>query len=365
MEKQLRVLCVFSKLDRGGAETMCMNFYREIDRTKIQFDFVKHTSEKGSYEDEILSLGGRIFEAPRYKGYNRVTYCRWWKKHLQQHPEHQIIHGHFFSISAVYFKIAKSMGRVTIGHSHSTKCSGSVIKRMMKKSMVRKAPTYTDVALACSQDAGEWMFPKMEYKVLHNAISLESFRYNSKQRELLRKQLGIETDELTIGTVGRLSKVKNPFFLLDVIKNTRILCPKMKFLWVGDGELREPIERKLQEENLQDTVIMTGLRSDIYDLLQAMDVFVLPSLWEGLPMVMIEAQAAGLPCLCSNGVPKEGAILPNCRFLEIEAPDVWAEEILRMDLTRSDTMEQIAAAGFDIKQEVKSLEGIYLECAKR
>ena len=125
MSGPIRVLCVFSKLGRGGAENMCMNLYRRIDRNRIQFDFVKHGPEAGMFEEEIRALGGRIYEAPRYKLYNHIAYCRWWRRHLENHPEHQIVHGHYFSISAIYFHVAHQLGRITVGHSHSTAVSRS------------------------------------------------------------------------------------------------------------------------------------------------------------------------------------------------------------------------------------------------
>lgn len=358
----MRILCVFGMLERGGAETMCMNLYRAIDRTKIQFDFVKHTPQKGAYEDEILSLGGRIYEAPRYKSYNRGAYCKWWKNHLQQHPEHQIIHGHFFSISAIYFKVAKAMGRVTVGHSHSTQCVGSAIKRMTKLRLVRKAYRYTDVALACSRDAGQWMFPKMSYDVLNNAIETERFVFDPQRRLAIRAQLGIDLDALVLGTVGNLNGVKNPFFMIETVKAICQRCADVRFLWIGEGPLRAQIEERLQAEGLSETVILAGARADVPDLMQAMDVFVFPSLWEGLGMAAVEAQAAGLPCLCSENVPAEAAVTPLCQFLPTDDPQVWAETILSMKQPRSDMSEQIAAAGYDVRQTAQWLQDLYLRC---
>ena len=365
MKEQKRILCVFGALDRGGSETMCMNLYRVMDRENIQFDFVKHTPCKGAYEEEILALGGRIYEAPRYKGYNRMAYCKWWKNHLRQHPEHQIIHGHLFSISAIYFQVAKAMGRVTVGHSHSTECVGSALKRFTKTRLVRKAYRYTDVALACSQDAGRWMFPKMPFEVLINAIDAKRFVFDLQRRVAVRKQWGIDDDALVLGAVGNLNPVKNPFFMIKVMRQVRKHRPDARFLWVGEGALRGQIEEKLREEDLSDAVILTGARADVPDLLQAMDVFLFPSLWEGLGVAAIEAQAAGLPCLCSENVPKEVAITTLCRFLPIEEPGIWTDQILKLEQSRENTFDRIVAAGYDVRQTAAHLAEVYDRCLQK
>lgn len=210
MEYPIRVLCVFSLLDRGGAESMCMNLYRRIDHSKIQFDFVKHGPQKGAFEEEIHSLGGRIYEAPRYQIYNHQFYCTWWKQHLEDHPEHQIIHGHYYSVSAVYFKVAHEMGRITVGHSHSTSVSGpnwweTQLKRMLCKGVERQA----DYCLACSKAAGQWLFPHKEFTVLPNAVDAERFSFNPRIAQEVRCELSLG-DHYVVGTVGRIVQVKNP-----------------------------------------------------------------------------------------------------------------------------------------------------------
>ena len=152
MEFPIRVLCVFSSLDRGGEETMCMNLYRAINREKVQFDFVKHTTKKCEFEDEIHKLGGKIYKAPPYMVYNYLQYCRWWERHLRQHPEHRIIHGHLFTIASIYFKIARRYKRVTIAHSHASAQSKGLkgwLKRPLKKELV----SYSDYCLSCSEIA--------------------------------------------------------------------------------------------------------------------------------------------------------------------------------------------------------------------
>lgn len=355
-EYPIRVLCVFSTLDRGGAESMCMNLYRNIDRQKVQFDFVKHTPRIGSFEEEIRSLGGRIFEAPRFKVYNYLQYAHWWNKHLEKHHEHQIIHGHFFSISAVYFRIAKLKGRKTVGHIHAS-AADSKLKEILEKQISR----YTDYAFACSTEAGKWIYKERPFEVIHNAIDIEAFHFSESARLEIRRQLGLG-DELTLGTVANLSQVKNPFGLLDIYREISRLIPQAKLLWIGSGELKEAVEKRINEENLDGRVKMLGSRMDVPELLQAMDVFLLPSFNEGLPVSVIEAQASGLPCYISDRVTREADITGLCRFLPIDKPKIWADEIARFNpcISQRNVGDRIRKAGYDIKGTSLEMQEFYL-----
>lgn len=360
----IRVLCVFSRLDRGGAESMCMNLYRNIDRKKVQFDFVKHTPLTGAFEKEILALGGRIYEAPKYMICNHLLYRGWWIKHLSAHPEHQIIHGHFFTISPVYFEAAHTFGRITIGHSHSTEQQPNGLKAWLKKKIESHTEKYSDYCLACSQDAGKWLFSHKRFTVLNNAIDAEKFQYSPAARAEVREGLGLD-GHFVVGTVGSLREVKNPFGTIEIFKAVHNKLPGAKLLWIGGGGLEQSIRNKLEEEQLTDAVIMTGVRPDVDRLLQAMDVFILPSLSEGLPVVLIEAQAAGLPCFVSKAVTTEAAITDLCAFLPLDQPELWAEKIVGADISvRRDTSEQIKAAGYDIHMTAKWLQAFYIDCLK-
>lgn len=355
----IRILCVFSRLGRGGAESMCMNLYRNIDRNKVQFDFVKHTPTTGAFEGEILALGGRIYEAPRYMIFNHISYQKWWSNHLKAHPEHQIIHGHFFTISPVYFSIARRLGRITIGHCHTTDQQEKDLKTKLKKRIQKRTEKYSDYCFACSQEAGKWLFPHKEFTVLNNAVDAEKFKFDAAIRDEVRTELSLD-DSFTVGIVGSLSEVKNPFGTIEIFKAVHDKMPGAKLLWAGGGALEQAIRQKLKEENLTDAVIMTGVRSDVDRLMQAMDVFILPSLFEGLPVVLVEAQAAGLTCFCSEAVTTEADITGLCHFLPLGQPDLWADQILSTDLTRYDTRETIRAAGYDIHTTAQWLQDFYL-----
>lgn len=360
----IRVLCVFSTLDRGGAESMCMNLYRNIDRSKVQFDFVKHTAEKGGFEDEILSLGGKIYEAPRYKIVNHMQYEIWWKTHLLEHPEHKIIHGHFFTISSVYMKIAKEYGRITIGHSHCTPSDVKSLKEIITNYYVSKIYKYSDYRMACSQPAGEWVFKSKPFMVLNNAIDVEKFAYDPAIRNEARKEFALDSS-FVVGTVGRIMHQKNPIGIIDIFAEVHKRNTKAKLLWVGEGMMRAEAEAHIHKLNLQDSVIMTGVRSDVNRLMQAMDAFIFPSFFEGLGIVAVEAQAAGLPTYCSDSVPREAGVTSLCKFLSISDYVKWAEEIISMQPERYDTHNEIVTAGYDIHDTAKWLTDFYINAVKR
>ena len=343
MAKPIRILCVMSTLDRGGAESMCMNLYRHIDRNKVQFDFVKHTRRTCAFEDEIIKLGGTIYTAPRYYAFNYVKYNNWWKRFLTNHPEYKVIHGHYFTISYIYFKIAHKFGRITIGHSHSSKPMHNSLKFWLKRALVKKVEEQSDYCLACSREAGAYLFPHKDFFVLNNAIDLSLYKYDAHVRKEVRNSLGITDETLVIGACGSFSIPKNPLGIIDIFSSVYKRHRAAKLLWVGDGDLRQDVETKIKKEGLESEIILTGIRSDVSRLYQAMDIFILPSLWEGLALVSIEAQAAGLPCLFSS----------NVTFLPINSPNLWADRILACNTDRTDTSGKLRMAGYDIDQTAK------------
>ena len=363
MAEPIRILCVFSQLSRGGAENMCMNLYRRIDKEKVQFDFVKHCPEIGAFEPEICALGGRVYRAPRYRVYNHAAYCSWWRRHLREHPEHQIIHGHYYTISSVYFREARRLGRITIGHSHSTAAMREKRSAWIKSQFCRHVERYADYCLACSKRAGEWLFPHRAFTVLNNAVDTERFHYRASIAKEVRKELSLGKT-LVIGTVGNISLVKNPAGIVSAFKAVCAHTPEARLLWVGDGSMRKEAEQALLHAGLTERAILTGVRADVDRLMQAMDIFILPSLYEGLGMALIEAQAAGLYCLCSDTVPREVNITGRCEFLPLGQPELWAERIVSAPHDRPDTREAIRLAGYDIDTTAKWLEQFYLNCKK-
>lgn len=367
MTKPVRILQVFGKMNRGGAETMIMNLYHNIDRSKVQFDFIIHTNEFCDYDCEISSLGGKIYRVPRYNGKNYFIYKESWNNFFQKHTEYKIIHGHVRSTASIYLKIAKKYGLITISHSHSTS-SGSGFPAIVKNILQYPIRFTADYLFACSKSAGEWLFGKKacqsdNFFVLKNAIDTAKFTFDKNIRIQKRKELKIE-DKFVIGHVGRFTTVKNHIFLIDVFRAFHDKNAKSVLLLVGDGELRQSIEKKVRDLGLSDNVIFTGVRSDIPDLLQAMDVFLFPSLYEGLPVTLIEAQASGIKCFVSDSVTEEVKITNQVEFVSLEqSPENWAEEILKYEdgYDRKDTYQEICNAGYDIKDNARWLQEFYLK----
>lgn len=364
----LRILCVFADLNIGGAESMCMNIYRKIDKSKIQFDFVKHSDKKGYFEDEIHKLGGKVFTAPRLKFYNIFQYMHWWKKHLKNHPEHLIIHGHYFTISALFFYVAQKLKRITVAHSHSTaftnnhRFSPSIIIKNRFLSSVEK---YSDFCIACSKEAGNFVFPNKKFFILKNAIDTRKFLFNSKPRDQIRKELHYSNSDIVICIVASFTNPKNPFGVIEIFNSIHQNNPNTKLLWVGDGPLRTQFEEKIIEHNLNNSIKLLGIRNDAYNILQAADIFMLASFFEGLPVSVIEAQASGLPCILSDGISMDVSITDLCQFLPIDNPLVWSQAVSKLNYTqRKNTKADIVAAGYDVETTAKWLENFYTEILK-
>ena len=360
-DKPVRVLHVVTYMGRGGIETMIMNYYRQIDRSKVQFDFLVHRDFRADYDDEIEALGGKIYRLPPMVIWRR-SYYKALNAFFAAHPEYRIVHAHLNCMSTVILKAAKKNGvSVRIAHSHAF---GT---RFLIRDYYRiRLPGVATQLFACGKLAGDWMFRGAKYRVIPNAIDVDRYVYNPEKRREMRASLGIPSDAFVVGHIGRLNYIKNHTFLLDVFEKVKEQKPESVLLFVGDGELRQELEKKAETLGLRDSVIFTGIRSDVPDLTQAMDSFAFPSLTEGLPVALVEAQAAGLPCLISTGVPSESAMIPEVRRLELSLGAAgWARHLLEWaELPRRDTREEIASAGYDIKTNVEYLQNYYLEQGK-
>ena len=369
MNNPIHVLCVMSTLERGGAESMVMSLLRNIDRRLVQFDFVKHTKQVGSFEEEIKELGGIIYIAPRYKVYNYLQYVYWWGDFLDKHPEYIIIHGHFFSISSIYFSIAQSRGRLTIGHSHCTKTRKeqvvNPIKHLMSNYLVSKIEDYSNYCMACSTEAGKWVFKKKPFIILNNAIDADSFCASNSIAGEIRNEFSLG-NMFVLGNVSRFDLQKNPYATLEVFRLVHRERNNSRLLWIGDGPMRLEIENKAKELGIYDDIIFTGVRSDVNRLLQAMDAFIFPSFYEGLGIAAVEAQAAGVRTFCSDAVPKEAAVTNLCQFLPLDDLQLWANEICKVPAAYEHPImkEQIVNAGYDIHDTAKWLQGFYLSVVK-
>lgn len=361
------------KLNRGGAETLVMNWYRCIDRTQIQFDFVIHTTERCSYSEEILSLGGKIYSVPAYCGKNHFQYCKVWKDFFEQHAEYRIIHGHVRSTAAIYLHIAKKYGRVTISHSHSMN-SGFGVSGLAKRFLQYPVRYIADYQWACSAAAGRYLFGKHQvkknsFKVVNNAIPLNMFSYNADVRQRVREKMNIQ-ERFVIGHVGRFIPEKNHEFILDVFEKYYRDHSNAFLLLVGTGPMLEEIRTKVERKGLAHAVLFMGERSDVPDIMQALDVFLFPSIYEGLGIVAVEAQAAGLPVLISESVPREVKVSDSACFLPIhgqESINAWETKLIELSNTkheRSDVDKSIKAAGYDIAMQTSLLAKDYFAMLK-
>ena len=358
--KPIRVLCVFSALDRGGMESMCMRIYRIIDKTQVQFDFVKHIPKKCAFEEEILELGGKIFIAPRYKVYNHLSYCKWWKRFFASHPEYTIIHGHFFTIADIYLREAKKAGLITISHAHNTKVNGKGVVGLVKTIIAKKAGNHADLRLACSTAAGEWLYSGKKFHIIKNALDLDEYMFNSQVRTEVRDEFNLH-GFFVYGTVGRLAPGKNPNDLIRIIEKTRNRRKNMRFLWVGDGYLLKKVKNEVHKHHLEDVVIFLGQRDDVNRIIQAMDAFVFPSIFEGLPLAVVEAQASGLKCFLSDTITREVDISGRCSFLSLSDLDIWAEKLTWATGERVDVSEKIKKSGYDINTATSIIQELYIK----
>lgn len=369
MVEPVRVLQVFAQMNRGGAETMIMNLYRNIDRSKVQFDFIVHTEEKCAYDDEIEQLGGKIYRIPKYTGKNHFIYGKSWRDFFNSHSELKVVHGHVRSTASIYLNIAKKFKITTITHSHNTS-SGKGVAALIKDFMQLPIRYTADYFFACSNYAGKWLFgnkilkkSNKNYFLLNNAIDTEQFVFNNDIKQEKRNELNL-ADKFIVGHIGRFHPQKNHKFLIDIFKSIHDLDDNSVLILVGSGTLKSEIERQVNSLGLSNSVIFLGVRSDIRELLQAMDVFLFPSLHEGLPVTLVEAQASGLPCVISNNITDEIKITNLVDSLDLnESSEVWAERVIKYKTfkNRKDTSYDIKKAGYDIKSTAKWYENFMLK----
>lgn len=324
----IRILHVVSVMDVGGMESFIMNMYRRMDRTAIQFDFLVHHKRRGAFEDEIERLGGRVYHLSLMDDFNLPKYLRQLKRLFDDHPEYRVVHGHLGSTAFFYLGEAARHGlHGRILHSHTAACDRTV-KGFIKKQLFRIAPRYANVRLACSDKAGKCLFPHTDFEFVPNGIDANAFRYDPVRRNEMRKWLGV-ANNVVYGLVGRMHSAKNHAFLLDVFANVRKGMPEARLLLVGDGELMEAVRGRAERLGLMDSIIFAGLQMNAADWYQAMDVFAMPSLFEGLPLTGVEAQCAGLPCFFSDQITREAAVSDRAVFLPIgsENIDRWAKAL--------------------------------------
>lgn len=388
MSELIRILQVLGRLDRGGAETMVMNLYRHMDREQLQFDFVIHTEDECDYTQEVEKLGGRIYSVKPFCASTALEYRKQWRLFFREHPEYRMIHGHMRSTASLYLAEAQRAGLVTIVHSHNTS-SGSGISAVVKDVLQYPLRYQADYLFACGRRAGEWLYGKKactgpRFRLLPNGIETDRFRFQSELRAKKRHELGIGDEELVFLHIGRMEEQKNHRFLLQIMKEIERMERKSRLLLCGCG----PLEGELRAQAAAD-VCFLGVRDDIPALMMASDAMIFPSLFEGLPVTLVEAQAAGLPVLMSDTVTDEVILTDLVQTMSLrESAHLWAQQALgRAEPTwraaeqsvkaagqihraaqqareRSAYAQEIRSAGYDVEQSAKWLAEFYLSCQR-
>lgn len=363
----IRVLHVLSSLGGGGVESMLYNYYTHLNRDEIQFDFIVHGEKVGILEEKFLEMGSKIYHVkPKKEGL--LQNLSQIKRILYSQPRYDVVHCHQNLISFVPLYFAKKAGINTrIAHSHTT-FSGKGTGREFINSVFRfLLKINANQFFACGVDAAKCLFGEKKYiedkvDIIPNAIDESLYRFNPLIRNKVRRELHIE-DKFVIGHVGRFSKEKNHKFILQVFEEIYQFNKNSVLLLIGDGELEQETKQLASSFSASKNIVFLGLRKDVNCILQAMDCFILPSLHEGLPVTLIEAQAAGLKCFASTAVPKETNVAGLVDFLELNAgSNHWAECILNYQhvYERKAQTQKFIASNYDIRQASNYLEKLYL-----
>lgn len=364
----IRILQVVTAMNRGGLETMLMNYYRQLAKGGIQFDFMVHRAEKGSYDDEIAALGGRRYVMPAIRPGGYRAYFEALRSFFEEHREYGIVHAHLNENSAFVLKAAREAGLTgLIAHSHMSDLEWDykLPFRLYARAVLRSQP---GLPMACSARAGEWLYGRDTSGrgtpvVLPNAVDLSEYVRDDSVRLAVRRELNAE-NRLVLGHVGRFCRQKNHAFLLHVFREVLAENGGALLLLAGDGPLRSSSMALAEKLGISENVVFLGLRDDISRLLQGMDLFLMPSRYEGLPLALVEAQAAGLRCVVSDAITREADLTGNVVFIPLKAPlSEWSRQISGMSTDRTDTHAAISAQGYDCGQQALRLEQLYRRLA--
>lgn len=365
LEKPIRVAEVIGKYKGGGVESFTINYYKNVDRTKVQFDFIFDSDSKDIPIDEIEKLGGKVILIPPYQ--HPFKYHKELKEVLRT-GNYKIVHSHINTLSVFSLYAAKKAGvPIRIAHSHATTNKKEFIRNLVKLLLRPFNKMLATNYACCSESAGRWMFGNKNYdekKVvkINNAIEVDKFIYNKKIRDEYRKKLGIKENQIVIGHVGRMVKTKNHSFLINVFFK---ICSNKDaiLLLIGQGPLEVKLKQQVESLGIKDRVIFLGQKNDIYNWYQTFDAFVLPSLYEGFGMALLEAQVSNLPCIASLDVPNESKLIDDFKFLSLnDSYETWANSILKLvkNNERKSNKEIIVEKGYDISNENKKLTDYYI-----
>lgn len=368
-----KILHYVSKMNRAGQETFIMNMYREIDKSKFQFDFLLSDNSPGQYDNEILKKGGKLFyidlnKNGHFKALKNYFLLRRKLYSLAKKEDIFYIHNHHAFDAYLSARAALKAGfKKVIVHSHSDSAEYHRWLSRLFRPLLSHLPV---IEIAASEPAGKWLFSNDKFKIIKSGIKTQNFLYNKQSRNEIRKKLNIE-DDLVVGNVGRFVPLKNHIFLIEVFKYINDKIPNSVLLLIGDGDEEQSIKEKVEKMGLDDKVIFLGSKGDVEKYYQAMDIYVFPSLFEGLGMTIIEAETAGLPCFISSVIPEEVNISPLVyRYSLKETPESWANKIIlninkTKDVDRINTSYKVQKKavdlGLDINETCKEMEQIFLD----
>ena len=363
--KPIKVLQMIASLYRGGSQSVVMNLYKNVDRTKVQFDFIIDHEEYDDYRLEIEKLGGKIYVMPSFKGINLLKIKKAWNNFFVNHPEYKVLHSHSRSYASIYLPIAKKHGVKTIIHSHSTS-NGKGLTSLIKNIMQYPLRYEADYYMACSKDSGKWLFGDSvvnnnKFNILKNAIDTDKFIFNENVRNQYRKDFGITNEKVFI-QIGNYIKTKNHIFSIECFEKLMKIdtnC-KLYFIGAGGGAIQNSIIDVIKEKKLENNIILLGVRDDVNKLLQMADYYLMPSIYEGISLAAIEAQASGINCLLSDSVSKDVKITDNCKFLPLDS-DQWVIEMNKKIPSRKNNYDLIVNAGYDINITANWLLNFYKE----
>lgn len=364
----VRVLMVFTILNRGGAETMVMNYLRAIDRSRVIFDFLVHRPEKGAYEDEIEQLGGKIFRLPAIQPTKLKSYKRAVSLFFDTHPEYNMIHGHCSELGYYIYREAHRRGFAYIAaHAHNYPQNFD-IKTPVRNTLKHLMRPFLTHRFTCGKKSAEWLFGKKlaeDTIFLPNAIDAHAFSYERVRQDSIRSKYGWN-GKFVLGNVARFSSQKNHLFLLEIFSHILRKQPSSLLVLVGSGgDMEQKVRDTVRSMGITENVLFMGSRTDIADLLQGFDIFLFPSKFEGLSVSQLEAQAAGVKIVNSTSIPREGAIIPELvKSVSLKrTADNWADIVLQnaSDYDRKDRSKEVVNAGFDIKDNAQWLQEFYIK----
>ena len=344
-------------MKRGGIEAFMMNYFREFNKSEIHIDFIVHGYEKGVYDDEIIAAGSKIYHVPT-KSKHPIKYVKELRK-IFKSKKYDIVHSHLDAMSGWVLKVAKDCGvKIRIAHSHNTDhLTTNPIKYKINEFARKHVTTYATHCFACSEEAGKWLFGNTNYLIIPNAVHVDKFKFDQGQRDKVRNRYGLKDSDILIGNVGRFDTQKNQKFLVDVFEQLCRTESRYKLIFVGAGDMQTEIEAYVNSLKLSERVIFTGSQENVNEFYNAMDLFALPSIFEGLGIVLIEAQLNGLTVIASDVVPKEVKISENIYFMNLSI-DMWEDAIKKSRVNRCE--ENLNLEKYDICITAQKLQNLYM-----